>query len=164
MFPSMPIAYFITFATYGSHLPGNSTVSTSRRQNGFGEPTVPEHAGLEHVMRELMKHDPVVLDSARRHAVDEAIRDRCSFRGWALHALNVRTNHVHVVVSAENESPEHVMEQLKSRATRLLRTRQFIGNEEPVWARHGSTRKLWSETVVAEASEYVLFGQGVNLA
>ena len=53
--------------------------------------------------------------------VHRAIEQLCSFRGWSAHAINVRTNHVHVVVSAEARA-ETITSQMKSYATRAPRT------------------------------------------
>lgn len=158
-----PAGYFLTFSTYGSHLPGNEQVSTSRRQNGILDPRIGPRPGLEAKMRELMRHRAVILDRRMRTEVESAIRERCVFRGWILHALNVRTNHVHVVVSAEDEAPERVLQQLKGRATRYLRDAGLCGPDAPVWARHGSTRMVWDEAGLTEVVDYVLFRQGEPL-
>jgi REP element-mobilizing transposase RayT len=39
--------------------------------------------------------------------------------GWFLHAVNVRSNHVHVVVTADRD-PDEVMNQLKAWCSRKL--------------------------------------------
>ena len=48
--------------------------------------------------------------------------------GWRLHALTVRTNHVHAVVSAD-EAPEKVMTNFKIWATRRLREHELLDPE-----------------------------------
>ena len=98
-----------------------------------------------------------------RQAVEYAITERCQFRGWILHALNVRTNHVHIVVTARDESNEIVMLGFKTRATRLLRERGLLAREEPVWVRHGSTRYVWKDDDLVECIDYVLYQQGPSL-
>jgi REP element-mobilizing transposase RayT len=52
--------------------------------------------------------------------VEEAIRETCEIRRWSPGAINVRTNHVHVVVTA-NCKPEKVLSAFKANATRKLK-------------------------------------------
>ena len=55
--------------------------------------------------RERLKHSAVCLGVSERKVVREAIAAVAQHRGWTLHAISVRTNHVHVVVGAP-ETPE----------------------------------------------------------
>ena len=68
--------------------------------------------------------------------------------------MNVRTNHIHIVCSA-NEPPEKVMNAFKAYATRRLRADNLIGLEAKVWTRHGSTRYLWDGVGQHQAIDYV---------
>jgi REP element-mobilizing transposase RayT len=70
---------------------------------------------------------PVKLNEEARRVVTEAIEAECAHRGWKLLAVNVRTNHVHVVVVWPGDSPEHMMQLLKSWATRRLRAEGVFG-------------------------------------
>lgn len=79
-------------------------------------------------------------------------------RGYGLRAINARTNHIHVVVSAANK-PEPVMRSFKAYATRKLRDTGLMAVEIEPWSRHGSTLYLWTEEEVEIAVQYVLFGQ-----
>ncbi len=89
-----------------------------------------------------MKSEAVLLDETAQKCVDAAIRGVAQHRAWQLHALQVMSNHVHVVVSAEGIKPEKVMADFKAWATRRLREADFLAPEAPVWERHGSTRYL----------------------
>ena len=155
-----PIAYLITFRTYGTWLPGDSRGSTDRQHSGYGEPWLGADALRESVARAVMTSTAVVLAAGERALVTAAITDACAFRGWTLHALNVRTNHVHAVVSA-SQRPEKVMSALKARATVSLREAGLrVGT--PVWSRHGSTVHLWNEQAVLDAAWYVNHQQGAR--
>jgi len=147
-------AYLITFHTYGTWLHGV--------ENGWVEPGM-NVVGMEFGGRdegrlrrdaEGLRHGGVVLGGEERRAIDACFREACAHRGWKLHAINVRTNHVHVVVSAR-ETPERVMGALKARATRTLRASGLIGRETRFWSRHGSTRWLNSEVSIVAACDYV---------
>ena len=147
-----PLAYFLTWRTYGTWLHGDDRGSVDRRHKALGAPLLPPEPAFVERDRGRMPVPPVVLDERQRHLVDTAIRERCSHAGWVLLALNVRTNHVHAVVAA-TEPPEQVMASLKAWATRKLRE----GRSAPAkpWARHGSTRYLWDELGLENACTYV---------
>jgi len=83
-------------------------------------------------------------------------------RSWTVHALNVRTNHVHMVISAP-EPPERVLNSIKSWATRRMVEAGVLPPRAKAWTRHGSTRYLWNATSVREACEYVCERQGADL-
>ena len=156
-------AYLITFRTYGTWLPGDERGSVDRRNfNRFGTPKMGESEEKQRRRSGLLKHKPVVLGPAERSAVENAIRDVCRVRGYALIAINVRTNHVHIVVS-NAAAPERMMDGFKAYATRALRAANLATNEQSVWSRHGSTRYLWAEEHVEAAVDYVINGQGGEL-
>ena len=94
--------------------------------------------------------------------VEATIHEVASHRGWAVLALNVRTNHVHVIVSADT-TPERVMNDFKSYATRRMRERGLLPESVKVWTRHGSTRYLWDDESIFAAGRYVAEGQGADL-
>ncbi len=84
-------------------------------------------------------------------------------RDWSLLAAHVRTSHVHVVVDADTR-PERVMNDLKSYASRCLNRMGQDDAGRKRWARHGSTRWLWSRQNVAAAIRYVVDEQGDPMA
>jgi len=100
-----------------------------------------------------------VLNRTQRGVVELAIREVCKHRSYLLHAVNVRTNHVHSVVTAPCK-PEHVMDGFKAYATRQLRKSGLLNCDMKPWARHGSTPYLWTEEQVQNAIDYVVNGQG----
>ncbi|QDT16489.1 transposase [Alienimonas californiensis] len=105
-----------------------------------------------------MTEDACLLDLNQRAAVDAVIRRHCVLRGWTLHALNVRTNHVHVVVASGEASPKRVREELKSWSTRTLKKVSGSGREK-WWTAGGDIAFLFSDAALAEKIEYVLHGQ-----
>jgi REP element-mobilizing transposase RayT len=80
-----------------------------------------------------------------------------------LHALNVRTNHIHAVVSIGLIEPEHALTAFKANSTRQMRTNGSWPYEHSPWAEKGSKRCLWNERSVTRAIDYVLYGQGDEL-
>src|SRR5437762_1848655 len=116
-----PLAYFITFRCYGTWLHGDARGSMDPRHNLYREPPLLPNVVRERSARDRMKHAPTELTSAMRGVVDRSIREHAIEKDWIVHALSVRTNHVHVVASADLR-PEQIMAAMKARATRVLRT------------------------------------------
>jgi REP element-mobilizing transposase RayT len=150
-----PLAFLITFRTYGTWLHGDARGSFDRSNNTPGEPPIARRRRFESYERGQLRQPPLILDDGQRACVDTAVRALCEERRWELRALNVRTNHVHAVIGAPGK-PEPVMGALKARATRELRRCGLIDAQARCWSRHGSTRYLWNEESVALACAYVL--------
>ncbi|MGH9840990.1 MAG: transposase [Blastocatellia bacterium] len=94
--------------------------------------------------------------------MDRAVRGVCTHRGWTLRAINVRTNHVHVVVSAPCD-PDKVLNDFKAYATRGMRKAGVWQNPITPWAERGSRKYLWKLRSVERAVDYVLNHQGDDL-
>jgi REP element-mobilizing transposase RayT len=105
-----------------------------------------------------MVGSPFSLGSAEAQCVETSVRETCMARNWQLYAINVRTNHVHVVVSAPG-LPEPLMRTLKAWATRALRRARLAAPDTRIWSRHGSTVYLWTERDIEGACTYVVYGQ-----
>jgi hypothetical protein len=144
-----PLAYHITWTTYGSWLPGDAR-GWVKRGGGLREPD----ADLELSVEAGMQGEPVRLDSGQREIVARTVREYCRIRDWVLHALNPRTKHVHVVVSARVQ-PERVLDQLKAWCSRKL-NEATVNPPTKWWTYHGSTKYIWDEKYPREAIDYVL--------
>jgi len=158
-----PLAYLISFRTYGTWLHGDERGSIDRFHNRYRSPYIPPNAKWHRYNQQQLKTKPLILGASQRKAIEAAIRETCGIRKWLLLALNVRTNHVHTVVSA-NRKPELVLIAFKANATRQLRKDGLWSHGFSPWARKGSKRKLWNEQSVAKAIDYVLYGQGDDLS
>ena len=159
----IPLAYLITFRSYGSWLHGDERGSIDREHNRYKGPLAPASRNRRQHNRGLLKGEPVWLDTSRRHSVDKAVRETCGYRNWALLAINVRTNHVHTVVSAGSDSSESVLNAFKANATRQMREDGCWPRTYSPWVDKGSRRNLWNERSVELAIDYVLNGQGDDL-
>jgi len=150
--------YLITFACYGSHLPGQPGI-VDRDYSYYGGRFREPDSEKEVRVRSRMSQAPFQLDATSRTIVLEAIKEACSRRVWRLLAAHVRSNHVHVVIAA-NRSPEHVMSTLKSNASRALNNARIDTPYGLRWARYGSTRYLWTHEQISAAIHYVVCEQG----
>lgn len=179
-----PLAYFLTWVTYGTWLPGDERGWTDY-QRGWKLPD----SKLAEECKLRMSEDAVVLNATQREAVERQIRETCRHNNWTLHAVNCRSNHVHVVVSGR-ASTKRLRATLKAYATRCLKTLSFSqpnsenmesvntgfesatskspskadgvtdqSNRERWWADRGSIHWIYSEESLFTVIEYVLEGQ-----
>jgi REP element-mobilizing transposase RayT len=158
---TFPLAYLLTFRTYGTWLHGDErgSVDTHNRRNIYGLPDVVPNKNLENLMQKNMKSQQFLLNEIQRKSVEETVKEFCEHKNYQLHAVNARTNHVHAVISAQTK-PEPIINFLKSYSTRKLKELKLISNEVKPWSRGGSRRYLWKERHVSLAIEYVIYGQG----
>ena len=112
-----PLAYFISFRSYGTWLHGDKRGSTDRFHNRYRTPHLPRNESWHRYNRRQLKTKPFFLRAKHRKAVREAIRETCEIRKWSLYALNVRSNHIHVVVAAGIKKSELVLGAFKANAT-----------------------------------------------
>ena len=147
------IGFFLTWSTYGTWLPGDSR-GWVEYQHGW---QLPDPA-LELEAAARMTEDACRLGYEQRKAVEDQVSETCFHRRWNLHAVNCRTNHLHVVVSAPEVHPKKIRADLKAWATRRLKMR-FDTHRENWWAERGSIRWLWDEDDLAAAIQYVTEGQ-----
>ena len=129
-----PLAWFLTWTTYGTWLHGDA------RGSHIGSHPLPPNPELEASMRAEMTEDVAILTDVQRALVGEAIVRECANQGWFLHARNVRTNHVHVVVSASAEG-SIVLARLKAVASNALSDQAGL----PMTAGRNGRRRWWTE-------------------
>lgn len=157
-----PLAYFLTWPTYGTWLPGDERGWVEYRKGSqLPDPVRKREAEAR------MTEEACILDNEQRQLVEQTIADHCRIRGWNLHAVNCRTNHLHVVVTAPI-APKEVQVQFKAWCTRRLKElegqRRGIRSDdssmcEQWWAERGSRRWMNDEDSLEAAILYVRDGQ-----
>ena len=107
-----------------------------------------------------MTEDACRLTPQQRERVNRQIGETCEHRGWFLHAVNCRSNHVHVVLSS-SASPKVIREQLKAWCSRRLNEQQAEmevsdgDRRSKWWTERGSIRWVFTEPDLAAAIDYV---------
>lgn len=148
------LAYFITWTTYGTWLPGDRR---GWRKTGEGAKT-PQPL-LEDWCRDRMLGDHIVLNKLQREKVEAVCREHAAIRQWAILAINARSNHVHVVVSACSHTAQVVRDQFKANATRVLRQGPDAICADKVWTRGGDCELIDNDDDLQQVIEYVVDGQ-----
>lgn len=157
------LAFFITWTCYGTFLPGDERGWTKwHKGDQLPQPL------LEDWCRDRMTETAVLLDKTQREIVNRVVHDHCAIRGWTLHAVNCRSNHCHIVVTAVDYDGEQVRDQLKSWAKRRLKEHQRAQSSTEVdirehwWARKGSVRRLFDDESLEAAIKYTIEAQDIG--
>jgi REP element-mobilizing transposase RayT len=154
-----PIAFFLTWSTYGTWLPGDARGWVEYR-HGFQLPD----PILELECAARMTEDACLLAQHQRERVNMQVAETCAYKRWILHAANCRSNHVHVVLSSP-ANPPIIREQLKVWYTRRLNEQQrglgipASAQRSNWWSERGSIRWIFREEDLLAAIDYVLHQQ-----
>ena len=146
-----PIAYFITIATYGTWLPGDQRGWVEHRKGW----KYPNHL-LEAAASKNAVEGRKILTACQRHLVEQQVHDTCVHRQWVCHAVNCRTNHMHVVVSADDTAPTKVRSDLKAWCTRKLKEHALPMEANEWWAERGSIRWVFDDEGLNQVIRYTL--------
>jgi REP element-mobilizing transposase RayT len=147
------IGYFVTWTAYGTWLPGDSR-GWQKWHQGWQRPNL----ALQLYSSKIMTEDPVFLTSEQRTTVETTIRKHCELRQWHLWAVNCRTNHAHVVLTARDVLGTTTRDQLKAWCTRNLKT-AFNPLKKNWWAEGGYVDDLETKNDLSAAIEYTLNAQ-----
>jgi hypothetical protein len=150
----VPLAYLITFRTYGTWVAGDVRGSIDRFHNAYRGPRAESSVIREQQQVVKLKSEAFLMNGRARRAVRGGL--------FLSRVANVRTNHAHAVVAAIASSNK-VLGDLKAYATRKLRSEQCWLHAHSPWADKGSKRNLWNENQISAAIEYVVNGQGDDL-
>jgi REP element-mobilizing transposase RayT len=154
-----PLAFFLTWTTYGTWLPGDER-GWVKKGEGF-QPPQPQ---LQAWAKQRMTEEACFLDDEQREFVEKTICDHCAIRKWELFAVSCRTNHVHVVVAAYRD-PDDVRDQFKAWCTRKLKELAIMRGVEDGkvrskwWTEKGSQRFIGDEESLEAVILYVKEGQ-----
>lgn len=148
-----PIAFFLTWPTYGTWLPGDSRGWVEYRRGW----QLPDRTRLLEA-KARMTEDACVLGPRERTIVEQQIAETCAFRGWILHGVNCRSNHLHALVGAEGTTPKKIRVDLKAWCTRRLKE-CVDPNREHWWAERGSIRYVFDENGLDNILIYVIDAQ-----
>ncbi|WP_442509227.1 transposase [Novipirellula sp. SH528] len=143
------IAVFITWTTYGTWMPGDFR----GWRKHHAKPQLPRPL-LAEWCRIQMKGEAVLLEPHDRETVEQACQKHCDYRGWYLFAVSARTNHVHVIVAAD-EKPQKVRDQLKANCTGSLRQQETPLHADRTWTKGGDCEILDTENEIEATVIYV---------
>ncbi len=148
-----PIAFFLTWPTYGTWLPGDER-GWIEYHKGW---QMPDPTRLVR-STERMKESMCLLDEAARDIVETQVAETCQFRKWVLHAVACRSNHMHVAIGAFDTHHKKIRIDIKAWCTRRLK-QHIDSDRENWWAERGSVRYVWNDEQLARVIEYITEAQ-----
>ena len=147
-------SYFITWTVYGTFLQGDER-GWRHRYKG----QQPAQPLLANWRAERLRYPVILLNIEQRMALENEVGRLADFLRWKLWAVAARSNHVHVVLSAEGISGARARDQMKANCTRVLREQwsDYVGR--PVWSEGGDWKCVNSEEELESVVRYVLDAQ-----
>jgi REP element-mobilizing transposase RayT len=149
-----PIAYHITFGTYGTRLHGDPRGTVDRSHNQPGEPIV--GADLTRWEREhaKLRFEPVLMTPEQMRFAEDQLPAICTRGGWTLHTAAAGPDHVHTLLTAAADG-EAVRKWLKRWLGEAMSASWRLAPGATWWAECGSVKWVWDERYFARVFDYV---------
>lgn len=150
-----PIAYHITFGTYGTRLHGDPKGTVDRSMNIYGDPII--GSDPKRWIREtgLLKFSPVVLNLSQRRYVDSIIPSICQKGGWVYHIAAAGGDHIHVLLTADADGTA-VRKWFKRWLGEKLMEKWPLSTGQSYWSEGGSVKWVWKEDYFNTVQGYLL--------
>ena len=141
-----PIAYMLTWTTYGSWLQGDERgyVKKGRMLDG--------NKALNLANKSLMQCPEVCLTIAHRRIIENALRKEAEVLGQEIYAVAVGKSHVHIAVSTNGMDAGEAISHYKNAVRLVMKDDGFIGK---LWTRGFSKRYCFDEHQLHNVIEYV---------
>ena len=99
-----PLAYHITFGTYGTRLHGDQRGTIHHQLNKPGDPIIGRNEDWHRLNSSQMKFSSVHLSLIQRQFVEKMSPDICGRGGWQHHICACASDHIHVLHVANRVS------------------------------------------------------------
>jgi REP element-mobilizing transposase RayT len=140
------VGYMITWTTYGTWLQGDARGYVKDGQ------ITKKNERLRQDNEQRLAKGAVRFGAREEKVVKQAIKDEADKQNVKLHAITVRSNHVHVVVGYCGCSIEDVVRQFKQAGIAALKERGVTGK---VWTRGYDKRFCFDEKSLHARIAYV---------
>jgi REP element-mobilizing transposase RayT len=149
-----PLAYHITFGTYGARLHGGGRPTVHHQQNRPGDAFIRVDPTLQATEKARLNGPVVRLDANMRASVERWMPAICQRGGWRLWIAAAQHDHLHVLLSASRRG-KAVRRWLKTWLGAAL-TDAF---GEPAggrwWAKGGSVKWVWDQPYLQRVHAYI---------
>ena len=96
-----PLAYHITFGTYGTRLHGDERGTVDRRANKYGDPIIGAQPDWQQMERNFLRFPPRIFEISHRQLIERLVPVICVRGGWHLHSAAAAKDHVHTLLTAQ---------------------------------------------------------------
>ncbi len=149
-----PLAYHITFGTYGTRLHGDPRGTVERHFNQYGTPIVENDPWKQKFERDSMIAAPVVLTDSQRQFIESTMPSICQRGGWEYHICATQPDHVHVLLSSDRPGRD-IRKWLKTWLGQELTARWPDESRPRWWAVGGSVKYVWKKPYLRTAYGYI---------
>jgi REP element-mobilizing transposase RayT len=149
-----PLAYDITFGTYGTRLHGDERGTVDRRMNEPSEPIIGAEPAWEWMEYNRLRFPVREFEIAQRQLVERLLPDVCARGGWQLRVAAAGKDHVHKLLTGEADG-EVIHKLLKRWLGQSLASHIPLEPEQTFWAECGSVKWVWTAEYLARVTKYV---------
>jgi REP element-mobilizing transposase RayT len=149
-----PLAYHITFGTYGTRPHGDERGTVDRAMNRPGDPIIGKDEAWERMELNKLRFPPRVFTHEQMVVVESLVEAVCARGGWTPHTWASGPDHVHAVLGASAEG-DAVRKWFKRWLGQSLAARYPLRAGETFWADGGSVKWVWTDDYLARAVDYV---------
>ncbi len=140
------VGYMVTWTTYGTWLQGDKRGYVREGK------ILPSDKGLEEANKKLQQSGLVRLTTEQKKVVEDVMLKEAERIGQEILALAVYSNHVHLVVSKDDESIESTVSRYKNVSTCALKK---MGLTKRIWTRGFDKRFCFSSEQLEQKIKYV---------
>ena len=141
-----PIAYMLTWTTYGSWLQGDKRGYV---KDGL---ILPENKALNRANRANMASAPVTLTHRQRRIAEDALRTEADTLGQEIYAVALGKNHLHLVVNSNGLDAGRSASHYKNAARLAIQADGFCGR---LWTSGFSKRYCFDQRQLQVLIGYV---------
>ena len=149
-----PLAFHITFGTYGTRLHGDDRGTVDRSENNFGDPIVGRQEQWHAEETSKLKYPRRILTVEQRITIEQMIPAICERGGWTHIVSAAAPDHVHNLIAA-TVAGKDVRKWLKRWLGESLSARWPTEPGQSWWAECGSVKWVWKEDYLGRVDEYV---------
>ena len=149
-----PLAFHMTFGTYGTRLHGDERSTVARPLNHFGQPFVEPDEIRQQFVFDSMIGNPLYLSAVQRIEIERIAPEICQRGGWDFHIAAAQPDHVHCLLSCRSE-PKVARKLLKRWLSDHLTANWALNHSPRWWADGGSGKYVWDEDYFRRAFEYI---------
>jgi REP element-mobilizing transposase RayT len=151
---NFPLAYHITFGTYGTRLHGDDRGTVDRSQNNFGDPIIGHDKDWNSHERRLLKFAPRELTFDQRAFIETAVPKICDRGGWQFLEVAAAPDHVHNMLTG-NANGNTIRKWLKRWLGESLSEHWPLQPQELWWAECGSVKWVWTQDYFNRVRDYI---------
>jgi REP element-mobilizing transposase RayT len=151
---NFPLAYHITFGTYGTRLHGDPRGTVDRSQNEFGEPIVGRDDEWKSFEQKNLNFQPLILTIEQRVFIERQVPTICERGGWEFLQVAAAPDHIHNMVSARIDGKD-IRKWLKRWLSEALSAIWPLRYREVWWSECGSVKWIWTEDYYERVRNYI---------